>query len=255
MRSATPSTASVSTYAIQGRTVTIPVVVRDAMSVSAMFVVPTGSVQRLLPPVGLQVPELWPGRTLCVLAAIEYRDNDLGQYNEFAVNFFVRHGGGALRPFFDLVNGLRRHDLGGYIHRLPVTTSFSCAAGREIWGYPKTVEHIILTDGGKWRTCTVVSEGAHVLTLSVKRGGRSTMPDAPQDTFAWRNGQLLRTASVMGGHGMGVRLGGARLTLGEHPIADELRTLGLPRRALLTSSIEHMHARFNAPEIVAERHA
>ena len=61
---------------------------------------------------------------------------------------------------------------------------------------------------------------------------------------------LSRTRFVSGAEGVGIRLGGAALTLGEHPIADELRALGLPRRALMTVWMEHSHATFEAPEAV-----
>jgi len=36
-----------------------------------------------------------------------------------------------------------------YIHRLPVDQSFTCAAGRGIWGFPKTIEQIEIDAGGR----------------------------------------------------------------------------------------------------------
>ena len=45
---------------------------------------------------------------------------------------------------------------------------------------------------------------------------------------------------------MGARLGGATLQLGTHPIADELRALGLPKRPLASTTIAHMSATFYA---------
>ena len=45
-----------------------------------------------------------------------------------------------------------------------------------------------------------------------------------------------------------MRLGGAELSLGSGPIADQLRSLGLPRRALMTTWMERMRARFDPPE-------
>jgi hypothetical protein len=235
-------------YTVQGRTVVLPVVVRDALSISAVYVVPAGAVRRLLPTPALHVPELFPGLALCVLAAVEYRDNDLGRYNEVAVNFFVTHGGRRPLPFFGLLAGFRRRAIGAYVHRLPVTTSFSRDAGRDIWGFPKTVEEITFEDEAGWRTCTLTSGGAHVLTLSVVRGGRRRFDDLAQDAYAWRDGVLFKTPSVMGAEGVGTRLGGARLTLGAHPFADELRSLGLPKRALMSSSFERMRATFGAPQ-------
>ncbi|HUI26489.1 MAG TPA: acetoacetate decarboxylase family protein [Candidatus Kryptonia bacterium] len=234
-------------YVIQGKTVRLPVEVRDATSMSAMFVVPALGVRRLIPAPGLYVPELLPGRTLCVVAAIEYRDNDLGVYNEVSIAFFVKHGGPPPTPLFGLLSGFQRGQIGAYIHRLPVTTSFSRDAGRDIWGFPKTVDEIEFRDEGAQRSCRWVADGTHVLTFSLPRGGRRQMKDMPQDAYAWRDGVLRKTPSVMGGEGSSMRLGGATLMLGAHPIADELRGIGLPRRALMSTWVDHMHASFQAP--------
>jgi hypothetical protein len=237
-------------HVVQGRTVTLPVEVRDATSMSAMFLVRAPAVRRLIPDSRLHVPELFPGRTLCIVAAIEYRDNDLGQYNEVSVAFFVTHAGRRPLPFLGLLAGFRRGTLGAYIHRLPVTTSFSRDAGRDIWGFPKFVADIAFRDEGHRRICTLTAGGTHVLTFTAARGGRRRMPPMPQDAWAWRDGVLRRTPSAMGGEGVGVRLGGATLALGEHPIAAELRGLRIPRRALLSTWVERMRARFDAPQIV-----
>jgi hypothetical protein len=222
-------------FVVQGRTVDVPVQVRDAISITAMFVVPTAGARRLVPHPALQIPELLPGRSLCILAAVEYLDNDLGRYNEVAITFFATVARERPTPLLGLAQAYRRHELAGYIHRLPVTTSFSRDAGRDIWGFPKTVEQIEFRDEGAQRECTLVVDGAHVLTLSVKRGGRGRMPDQPQDALAVRDG-------------VGMRLGGATVVLGRHPIADELRSLGLPKRALMSTSMDHMHASFEAPQ-------
>ncbi len=243
----TRSGATPARYVVQGRAVSLPVVVRNAASMSAMFVVPTAGVRRLLPDARLHVPELLPGRTICIIAGIEYRDNDLGQYNELSIAFFVTMGGSRPLPFFGMLSGFMRGSLGAYIHRLPVTTSFSRDAGRDIWGFPKTVDDIEFSDQGAQRSCRLSVDGTHVLTLTMSRGGKRRMKDMPQDAYAWRDGILWRTPSVMGGEGVGARLGGAKLVLGNHPIADELRGLGLPRRALMSTWVEHMHARFDAP--------
>jgi hypothetical protein len=219
-----------------------------------MYVVPTAAVRRLIPHPELCILEPLPGRAVCILAAVEYRDNDLGQYNEFAVNFFVQHvrsvrgGGRRPLPFFGLVSAFRKHQVGAYIHWLPVTTIFSRDAGRDIWGFPKTVDTIEFRDEGTWRRCSVFSGGIHILTLSVSRGGRRRMPEMQQDAFASRDGVLFKTPAVMHGDGVGTRLGGATLALGTHPIADELRSLGLPRRALISTSTERMRATFDGPQ-------
>lgn len=245
-----PTGAPGPSYTIEGRSVELPVEVRDALSFSASFLVSAPAVRRLLPHPRLVVPELLPGRTLCSIAAVDYRDNDLGAYHEVAVAFLVRDGPGVPFPGFGLAFDLLRRRSAAYIHRLPVTTSFSCAAGRDIWGFPKTVESITFHDEGERRTCRLECEGMPVLTLSVKRGGTRRFGELGMAALACRDGKLLRTPFVASGEEVGARLDGAVLTLGDHPIASELRRIGLPRRALMTSWIGRMRMRFGAAEEV-----
>lgn len=242
---AAPHTSAPESYVIQGQVVRFPVVVRDASSVFASFTVPSADVRKLLP-AGLQPAELLPGRTLCSIAGIEYRDNDLGRYNEVAIAFIVREGRAAALPLLDFIRGR----VGAYIHRLPVTEAFTCDAGSTIWGFPKTIETISISEEGGRRICKLMMGGAHVLTLSVKSTGRWRFPESAVTAFSYRTGVLRRIPFVSGGAGVGYRLGGATLTLGAHPVADELRSLGLPKRALMSGSINEMHARFEAPQVV-----
>jgi len=241
---------AVGTYEIQGRVVTLPVEVRDASNMYATYVVPSEAARRFLPP-GLQLAELLPGSALCTLGAVVYRDNDLGQYNEMLVAFMVQYGNRRPRPLLDLLRG----KAGAYIHRLPVDQSFTCEAGCTIWGYPKTIEAIAVDASERHRTATLHCGGEHVFTLSVRRGGRWPLGERPFDSYSYREGRLRRTPFVAGGSGAGFRLGGAALTLGPHPIADELRSLGLPRRALLSGSMEQMRASFGAPETLGQPNA
>ncbi|MCC6849026.1 MAG: acetoacetate decarboxylase family protein [Deltaproteobacteria bacterium] len=242
------------THLVQGRAVRIPVVVRDAVAMSAMFPVRAAGVRRLLPTPRLHPAEWLPGWAICVLAAIEYRDNDLGRYNELGVNFLVTYGPARLLPLLGLVRASRQGTLGAYVHRLPVTTSFSCDAGRDIWGFPKTVDEIVFEDVGERRVCRLESEGAHVLTLAMQRGGTRTLAEIPQDAYAWRDGRLFKTPSRMRAEGVGFRVGGATVALGAHPLADELRALGFPRRALGSTWFGRWQATFD-DAVILERGA
>ena len=247
---ATATERGSATHVVQGRTVRLPVVVRDADALSAMFSVPAAAVRRLLPTPRLHPAEWWPGRAICVIAVVEYKDNDLGTYNEVGVNFLVTHGTRPVAPLVGLVRASRQRTLGAYVHRLPVTTTFSRDAGRDIWGFPKTVSAITFADDGERRRCRLDADGVHVLTLGARRGGRRSFADVPQDAYTWRDGALYRIPSTMSADGVGFRLGGAELTLGAHPFADELRALGLPHRALGTTSFTRWRATFGGAEIL-----
>lgn len=236
-------------FAIQGRTVTLPVEVRDASAGTALYLVDAHVARRLLPGDEVEPVEAWPGRALLSLGMIDYRDNDLGDYDEISVAFFVRERGGAgrARAWLGGLAAALRGDVGTAIHRLPVNQSFTCEAGRRIWGFPKTVDEIAIERVEGRAVCTWSRDGSRVFRFSVPRGGSRVMADRTLSTYTWMEGVAHRTAFTSGASGVGVRLGGAELELGSHPIADELRVLGLPRRALLTTWMERMHGRFEAP--------
>ena len=242
-------------YVFQGREITLPVVVRDAASAAATYLVSAAAARRLLPSSALDVVELLPGRALFSVACIDYRDNDLGDYNEVSLALFVRerrvHAGipGGI-PYLGAAVDFARSRLATYIYRLPVDQTFTCEAGRGVWGFPKTVEQIDFTAVGERRRCTLTMGGRQVLTLSVTAGGVRTLPDTPMVTYSMIGGALHCTRFVSGAHDVGIHVGGADLTLGDHPLADELRALGLPRRALASVWMEHSHARFEGPERV-----
>lgn len=235
-------------YQIQGRAVSMPVEVRDASAGVATWLLPARAVQKLVPD-AFEVATVLPGRTPVAIAVIDYRDNDLGDYHEVSITCFVQPRGTPsgipwLGPLIELVRGR----LGTYIWKLPVDQSFTCEAGRTIWGFPKTVETIDFQIQNDIARCRLEMDGEHVLTLSLPRGGSRKLPDSELVTFTQIEGIPHRTGFRQGGTGVGFRLGGARLELGTHPISDSLRGLGLPGPALMTMWTEHLHGSFDAPE-------
>jgi hypothetical protein len=243
-------------YVFQGREVTMPVVVRDAASMAATYLVSAEAARRLLPGPELDVVELLPGRALFSVACIDYRDNDLGDYDEVSLAFFVRErAASAGLPYLGAALDLMRSRLATWIWKLPVNQSFTRDAGRGIWGFPKTVETIDFDEpAGRWR-CRLVMDGRHVLTFSVPRGGGRTLPDVEMATYSWIDDVLHRTRFTSGARDVGIHLGGAELELGDHPLAGDLRGLGLPRRALMSVLMGHTHATFAAPEAVGPARA
>jgi len=175
-------------------------------------------------------------------------DNDLGAYHEIAITFFVRERGARALPFAGNMLGLVRGSLPTYIRHLPVDGAFTCEAGQTIWGFPKFMSEITITSSADAQMSVLTADGQHVLTQTVRTGGSRSMPARDQVSYALRGGVLYRTRAVMRGAGMGARLGGATLELGSHPIAEELRTLGLPKRALASTTIAHLSATSCAPQ-------
>jgi hypothetical protein len=239
-------------YVFEGVEVRLPVIVRKARAAAATFVVSSAAARALLPDDGLAIMECAPGRTLFTLGAIDYIDNDLGDYNEVSMAFYVRpHGAPRGIPYLGAWSDFLAGRASTFIHRLPVNQSFTCAAGRGIWGFPKTVERIDFEIDGDRAQCRLEVEGRHVLTLETRRHGSRTLRDSAMTTYSYIDGVLHKTAFRSGADGVGISRRGAALRLGDHPIADELRSLGLPKPALATVWMEHMRGRFEAPQPVA----
>ncbi|MFC4603704.1 acetoacetate decarboxylase family protein [Rhodococcus kronopolitis] len=233
-------------HEVLGRQVRMPVEVRKSSAFMAMYSVPTAAAQSLIDYSGLEILQFRPGRGLCVLVLVDYVDGDLGPYNEFGVAFMVRdhrvRGGSLAQDLRALATG----KAGTLIHQLPVDGEFTMAAGRGIWGFPKTIADFDADHTGKVKNATVSQDGRLIATLSVKPG--VSLPGSGAGTaltaYTHLDGLTRHTAWEMNPSGVRSRIGGAELRLGTHPIADELRALGLPRRALMTSTIENLGMTF-----------
>ena len=236
------------TYQIQDQTVGFPVEVRDATSGAATFLVPTAAASRLIPD-EFEIAEVLPGRGICSLAMVDYKDNDLGDYNEFAIGFMAApKGSRPTLPYLGTMLDLVRGRLASHITHMPVDQSFTRDAGAMIWGYPKTVQQIEIETLGSHARARLVYDGKHALTLTLPRGGQRTVPESSITTLSLIEGIPFRTLATQRIEGMGIRLGGAEVELGTGIIADELKSLGLPKRALMSVWMEHMEARFGPPE-------
>jgi len=236
-------------YLIQGRTVTMPCIVRDARSATATWLVSSRAAQALLPGPELEIAEVLPGRGLLSIACIDYRDNDLGDYNEVSIAFFVRKRGGRKGlPYIGAAADMMRGLLPTHIIHLPVNQSFTCEAGCTIWGFPKTVDEVEIDSLGDRVRCVWNKDGQNVLKLSLPTGGNRDFPEQTLCTYTYIDGALHETPFASSAENLGIRMRGADIELGAHPVADELRSLGLPKPALMSMWMGNMKGRFDAAE-------
>ena len=222
------------TYDIAGRTVTMPVQVRDASAGTVLYDVDAAAAQALLP-AAFEVAETSPGRANLAIALVDYRDNDLGAYLEIGLILFVRPRTGG--------------EEGNFIVHLPVDQEFTCEAGQRIWGFPKTVEDLERLDGDGSTTWTLRMDDELVLRLTMPRGGSDEAPALPMTSYTVLDGAPHATAFSQWGKGSQLVLGGEGVTLelGSHPIAKELASLGLPSEPQLSTWTEQMQATFETP--------
>ncbi|MGW4089554.1 acetoacetate decarboxylase family protein [Nocardia sp. NPDC004750] len=236
-----------STHTVLGREVRMPVRIRLARAFMATYLVPAERAQRLIDYSGLGILRLPGGRAMCTLVFVDYVDGDLGPYNEFGVSFMVRHHtAGAPSGIGDL-RALVTGQAGVFIHKLPVDGEFTLAAGRGIWGFPKELAEFVVDHDGRTRSGALHQNGQLIADLTVRPGfatpnGRAAASSF--DAYSHIDGVTRCTRWEMRPSGMRARFGGAELTLGDHAIAAELRSLGLPRRASMSSSVSRLAMTF-----------
>lgn len=109
--------------------------------------------------------------------AVRYVDGDLGPYDEFGVCVLVRrHDSHARRTTWGNLRSLATGDAGVLIHRLPVDGEFTMAAGRDIWGFPKTLAEFDTELDGPAKRVALRQDGRLVADLRVRPGLRLPAP-------------------------------------------------------------------------------
>jgi len=201
---------------LEGRTITFPMEVTRFDAATFTFTVPADAAQALVPGEAFEVLET-DGSASFVLALCDYHENPWGDYLEINLGFLVRA--------VDAPAG----ETGSFVYRMPVDQAFTCRAGNEVMGFPKTVEDLSVAhhDG----RVTFAMHDADELVLSV------TFPDAPAtgtpervdtDSYSYLDGEPCATRLSMDlGTGF-LDPADVVVELGSGPVADELRALGLP---------------------------
>src|SRR6201999_2997890 len=234
-----------SQHIIAGRVLTMPVEIRKARQHMAMFSVDADAAQHLIDYSGLQVCRYLPGRAIVILMLMHYIDGDLGQYHEFGTSVMVNPPGSN-------ASGPRALGAAGaFIHHLPVDQEFTLEAGTKIWGYPKVMADFTGREGRDF-AFDVSVDGQLVVSMTFGRGlpFRLTPRHQAQLSYSHRDGVTRETSFEHTLSGVRTRFGGVRVRLGSHPYAKELASLGLPKRAMVSSSAANVQMTFgDAQEI------
>jgi hypothetical protein len=182
-------------------------------------------------PAGPLRPVRWAdGRALLSVAAFRYRavttaDDPpglLAPYGELSIAAVVAHG-----PVPRVLPLLRRR-LPLFVLHLPVTTAEARDAGAALWGFPKFVADMDFTEGRTARGVTVAEGGAALLSLTVRAAGPVFPDRRPAVMYSERDGRLVETGVSMAGRlRLGLGPGSGALELGDHPVAGQLRRLGV----------------------------
>jgi len=238
-------------YKLEGRELRYPTHFRDGSQSMGLFAVSAAEADRIIESSGFRVARIAPGTAAMSLVCVHYTDTDCGSYEEIALAFFVRPRGRLARlqvPYLSTWIDAARGGVASYTWCLPVSSTLSRDCGIRMWGFPKTLEQIDYDDSDGRARSTWVIGGKPVLSFSVPAEGHREMREISPPVYSLFEGRpcvsyLTQRYSKSGRHGRdGV------LELGDHPAADRLRRLGLPRKPLFAGWNGHLEFEMSHPE-------
>lgn len=183
-------------------------------------------------------PVILPGnKAIVAICAFNYIDTSIGSYGEVAV---------ALPAVFDkqmtafsgLLAAIRESGYPGFgvvVMHLPVTRVEARDAGRGEWGYTKFLADMHFSISPETMECRMLEGEAPILDLRLKRKGFYLRDKKPLTTFSVRNGDLIKTVIPQTAtKRISLMPGGSSLELGDHPVAESIRDLGISARPFMS---------------------
>lgn len=218
---------------VQGQTITFPMVVPEINAATLMFTVPSEAAAALLPGGAFEVAETAPGEAQLVIALCDYVQNPWGDYDEINLGFLARPVGAS------------DDEVGSFMYRMPVDQEFTCVAGNEVMGLPKTVQQIEFRYADETVQVDLEFDGQPALRITFPRApAEGEAGVVASESYAYLHGVPYATTLEME---MGTGLidpADVLIELGEGPVADELRSLGLPKAPDLCTWGEGLSATF-----------
>jgi hypothetical protein len=237
------------TFEIEGQTLGYPAKFQDASSAVGLFVVSLSAAEEMIRGSGFEIAPVAPGKAIFSLSCVDYRESDCGVYREIAMGFFVKHYRRNNKiPYLGTWLDIVRDKANTFIWNLSVTTKLANDAGILMWGLPKTIEKIDFNVASERATFSLSMDDQEVLSYSVHAQGKRSQPSGASPVYSNFENAPHVTYLTHEYKDMGVGLGDGHLSLGNHPVSQKLRGLGLPRRPLISSWIGRLSLSVDAPE-------
>jgi hypothetical protein len=210
------------------RTLKLPCLIQKQVSMTALFRAPTSEARKLLPTKKLRLVEIAPGFSLVGFACMDYREIEgLADYTEVGIFVPVRYAPRFDVPFLPLVSPKFFPDLGYYFHRMVVSSPQAFELGVTMHGLRKLLGQVTFDDLPFSRRCIAKVDGQTIFELEVQRSA-ARLTKMTTQTYTLHGSHVLRTpVPTRGQIGVSRAPKAAKLTLGSHFIADEIRALEL----------------------------
>jgi len=186
---------------------------------------------------------------------MEYTEKNIEPYRELAFSIPVQRADGMSVPGVSLATWLNGAGSASYITHLAVDNVQALLVGREVLGFPKFLAEIEIAETATERIAEASLDGESILTLAVAKA-KSHKPRRREFsiyTLSPDENKLFHIpyqSEASTGVAIGPRA--ARLHLGSHPVAAELRDLGLAPSPLFALDIPQYTLISNRPDAKLE---
>ena len=226
-----------------------PTFYRDCRFFMGLYPARLAEAKRILPDKRFSPAQIIPGVAAASLTALEYRDTDIGPYNEFGVGIALNSPQFAAIPGYNFLRQTPQMYSYSYLKELPVTTNIALIGGLAV-GFPKFMASIEFSDTDDWLTCEVKEGEDHICTL---RGRKIPAPHSDQMKMFphfYQNMQPQWTEFKVNAREYGVSFKQAdlELSLGSHRVSDKIRRLFLSTKPLMYSYVPSIQGILYAAE-------
>jgi hypothetical protein len=228
-----------------------PVKFDDVHYIAALYTAKKEKIESLLKGTGLKAGLHFFGNPVVALGLIQYKQSDLGAYNEIilAIPVIRSHEKTSWKNWLDLYAGFNKRKGGQYIIHIPVTTQQSVDAGRNLWGYPKTllpINHRF--SNNQVETQLFNDSNKPLLQVAGRLGAGIPIPTMQLMTYSFLKEKLIKT-TVNIFSGMKWKLGSQlKIQVNDptHPMGKDILELGITEKnPIFCIESKHFKAHFN----------
>lgn len=202
------------------------------------FTADATKVKAIMPSDNLYPVILPTGRAIIGIAAYNYVQTTVGTYGEVPVAIPAVYGE-KLSPVKGILPVLMESLYPGFgvlVMHLPVTKILARDAGRGEWGYTKFIADMHFDITPEYMECRMHEEDQHILDIRVARRGFYLRDTKPLITFSVKDNNLIKTVIPHKGvKRMSLNTRGSFLKLGDHPMAQSVKDLGISSKPFMAA--------------------
>lgn len=191
----------------------------------------------ILPSTNLHPVMMPNGRAILGVGAFNYMDTTIGSYGEIPIVIPVVYGK-KTSSSTGLLPALLESWFPGFgllVMHLPVTGILARDGGRQGWGYTKFIADMHFVINSNYLECQMHAENRHILDLRVSRKGMLMRETRSIITYSVMDNNLIKTVIPQKGiKRAALHTKGSFLKIGDHPVAESVKALGLSRKPFMS---------------------